>query len=88
MNILRLVNIEPDKDGDGVNEYEFFETVYISEYDELGVPCTLEGEYADRCGAEEAHLVNFDRRPGRTWEERIWQRSESHKSLPITVWGM
>ena len=50
MNILRLVNLEPDKDGDGVNEYEFFETVYVSAYDELGVPCTLEGEYADRCG--------------------------------------
>lgn len=50
MNILKLVNLEPDKDGDGVNEYEFFETVYVSAYDELGVPCTLEGEYADRCG--------------------------------------
>jgi branched-chain amino acid transport system substrate-binding protein len=51
MNILKLVNIEPDKDGDGVNEYAFFETVYVSEYNELGVPCTLEGEYADRCGS-------------------------------------
>ncbi len=50
MNILQLANLEPDKDGDGINEYEFFETVYVSEYDELGVPCTLEGNYADRCG--------------------------------------
>jgi len=50
MNILKLVNMEPDKDGDGVPEYEFFETVYVSAYDELGVPCTLEGDYADRCG--------------------------------------
>ena len=50
MNIVKLVNLEPDQDGDGVNEYEFFETVYVSEYDELGVPCTLEGDYADRCG--------------------------------------
>jgi branched-chain amino acid transport system substrate-binding protein len=50
MNILRLVNLEPDKDGDGVNEYEFFETVYVTKYDELGVPCTLTGEYAERCG--------------------------------------
>ena len=50
MNILKLVNLEPDKDGDGINEYEFFETVYVSKYDELGVPCTLEGDYADRCG--------------------------------------
>ena len=45
-------------------------------------------EYADRCGAEEAHLVIFDRRPGRTWDERIWQRSESYAGLSITVWGV
>jgi type II secretory pathway predicted ATPase ExeA len=45
-------------------------------------------EYSDRCGAEEAHLIIFDRRPGKTWEERIWQRVESHRGLPITVWGM
>ena len=50
MNILRLVNLEPDQDGDGVNEYKFFETVYVSKYDELGIPCTLVGDYADRCG--------------------------------------
>lgn len=50
MNILQLVNLNPDLDGDGINEYEFFETIYISEYDELGVPCTLAGDYADRCG--------------------------------------
>ena len=50
MNILRLVNLEPDLDGDGVPEYAFFETVDVTEYDALGVPCTLVGEYADRCG--------------------------------------
>ena len=50
MNILNLVNLEPDKDGDGLNEYEFFETVYVSAYDELGVPCTLIDPYVDRCG--------------------------------------
>jgi branched-chain amino acid transport system substrate-binding protein len=50
MNILKLVNLNPDLDGDGVNEYEFFETIYVSEFDELGVPCTLAGDYAARCG--------------------------------------
>ena len=45
-------------------------------------------EYADRCGAAEAHLVIFDRRADRSWDERIWQRSERHNELPITVWGM
>jgi branched-chain amino acid transport system substrate-binding protein len=49
MNILELVNINPDSDGDGVNDYKFFKTIYVSEFDELGVPCLLEGEYADRC---------------------------------------
>ncbi len=49
MNILRLVNLDPDLDDDEVPEYKFFETIYVSEYDELDVPCTLEGEYADRC---------------------------------------
>ncbi len=50
MNVLELVNINPDKDGDGIPEYEFFKTVYVSAFDELGVPCTLEGDYAARCG--------------------------------------
>jgi branched-chain amino acid transport system substrate-binding protein len=49
MNILKLVNINPDTDGDGVNDYKFFETIYVSEFDELGVPCLLEGDYAARC---------------------------------------
>ena len=50
MNILKLVNLDPDLNDDGIPEYQFFETVYVSEYDELGVPCTLTGEYASRCG--------------------------------------
>ncbi|MBN1935326.1 MAG: substrate-binding domain-containing protein [Anaerolineae bacterium] len=50
MNILKLVNLNPDLDGNGVSEYKFFETVYVSAYDELGVPCTLTGDYAARCG--------------------------------------
>jgi len=49
MNILKLVNVNPDSDGDGKNDYKFFETIYVSEYDELGIPCTLAGDYAARC---------------------------------------
>ena len=45
-------------------------------------------EYTDRCGAEAAHLVIFDRRPSKTWEERLWRRAESYRSLSIMVWGM
>ena len=45
-------------------------------------------KYTDRCGAEEAHLLIFDRRPGKSWDERIWQRTENYHDMPITVWGM
>ncbi len=45
-------------------------------------------EYADRCGAEEAHLIIFDRRPERAWEEKIFRREETHEGRVITVWGM
>ncbi len=51
MNILKLKTIDPGKDDQGRPTYAFFETVYVSKYDELGVPCTLEGEYASRCGS-------------------------------------
>lgn len=50
MNILKLVDIDPPKDDQGRPTYKFFETVYVSKYDELGVPCTLVGDYASRCG--------------------------------------
>ena len=50
MNILKLVNLDPDLDKDGINEYRFFETIYVSKFDELDVPCTLAGDYASRCG--------------------------------------
>ena len=44
--------------------------------------------YADSMGAEEAHLVIFDRRPTVPWEEKIWRREEAYQGHPITIWGM
>lgn len=44
--------------------------------------------YADTCGADEAHLVIFDRRPGRSWQERIYRRDESYQQRLITIWGV
>lgn len=44
-------------------------------------------EYAERCGAAEAHLLIFDRRPDKTWEERIWQRQIKEGRREIFVWG-
>jgi hypothetical protein len=44
--------------------------------------------YADRNGADEAHLILFDRRPKRSWDKRIWHRTEKHAGRQIGVWGM
>ena len=32
--------------------------------------------YMDRCGAESGHLVVFDTRPGRSWDQRLYRREE------------
>lgn len=45
-------------------------------------------EYADRCAADEAHLVIFDRRPHTPWDQKIFQRREVFQGRGITVWGM
>ncbi len=45
-------------------------------------------QYADACTADETHLIVFDRRENRTWEERIYRREEFCKGKSITVWGM
>lgn len=44
--------------------------------------------YADANAAEEAHLIIFDRTPGKPWSEKIWRRNEHFNTMPITVWGM
>ncbi len=45
-------------------------------------------EYMDRCGAEAGHLVIFDLRPGRSWDERLFRCEPPAGELPITVWGL
>ncbi|TSE26923.1 hypothetical protein Tsedi_00634 [Tepidimonas sediminis] len=49
---------------------------------------TQTAAYADQCGAQEAHLIVFDRRPGRSWEEKIFHRTETIGGRTIGVWGM
>ncbi len=44
--------------------------------------------YMDRCGAESGHLVVFDMRPDKSWEERVFRRDPGPGAPPITVWGM
>jgi len=45
-------------------------------------------QYLDRCGAEEGHLVIFDRSPDKSWEQKLFRRSETVRERTITVWGM
>lgn len=44
--------------------------------------------YMDMSHATEGHLVIFDRRPGRTWDEKIYQKEEVVNNKTITVWGL
>ena len=43
--------------------------------------------YRDRCAADEAHLLIFDR-SGRDWSEKVFRRSEQFQGVGIEVWGM
>ncbi len=45
-------------------------------------------EYMDRRGADEGHLVVFDRDSEKAWEEKIFKREKIYQGMPITVWGM
>ena len=46
-------------------------------------------EYMDRCDAEAGHLVVFDRREDRGWEEKVFHRSQvSESGVEIDIWGM
>jgi len=43
--------------------------------------------YVRRIGADEAHLVIFDRNSKRSWDEKIWRREEYFNGLRIDIWG-
>ena len=45
--------------------------------------------YMDRCNAEAGHLVVFDRRKGRSWDEKVFRESRTAESgAEVEVWGM
>ena len=45
--------------------------------------------YMDRCGAEAGHLVIFDRREDRRWEDKVFHdRGTSAGGAGIEIWGM
>ena len=46
-------------------------------------------EYMDRCAAEAGHLVIFDRRENRRWDDKVFHcRRSSASGVAIEVWGM
>lgn len=42
--------------------------------------------YTDLCGAESGHLVIFDMRAGKSWDERVFRLDPDKDGPPITVW--
>ncbi len=53
----------------------------------LAVGLEQTADYTRQVGADEAHLIIFNRNPGTSWDEKIWQRQEHFGSLPVGVWG-
>ncbi|GAB6161050.1 hypothetical protein JCM12298_02090 [Desulfothermus naphthae] len=45
-------------------------------------------EYMDRYGADEGHLVIFDKTKGKSWDEKIFERREKYTGKEIWIWGM
>jgi hypothetical protein len=45
-------------------------------------------EYMDTCGAEEGHLVIFDRDTETPWEDKIFRRDATYQGVGIKIWGM
>ena len=43
--------------------------------------------YADAFKADEAHLVIFNRDPDVSWDEKIWQHTETRGTRTLGVWG-
>ncbi|WP_232300337.1 hypothetical protein [Desulfonatronovibrio magnus] len=44
-------------------------------------------DYADRAGADEAHLIIFNRDRTVSWDEKIFRREETFNNRNIIVWG-
>ena len=44
-------------------------------------------DYADKCNADEAHLIIFDTTSGKMWDDKIYQRDEVINGRTIKIWG-
>jgi hypothetical protein len=45
-------------------------------------------EYMDKSGADEGHLIIFDKRAGVKWIDKVYKVEESCRGKRIKVWGM
>jgi hypothetical protein len=54
----------------------------------LGEGLEQTSDYMDRCGAEDGHLVIFDRDADKPWAEKVFHRREAYRGNQIGVWGM
>ena len=53
----------------------------------LGKGLEQTAAYMDLSGTGKGHLVLFDMRGGRSWEERVFREEHAHDGKRITVWG-
>ena len=44
-------------------------------------------DYASHWGADEAHLVIFNRNPKTSWDKKIWHQQQQVAAMQIHVWG-
>ncbi|AGX86687.1 AAA-like domain-containing protein [Candidatus Symbiobacter mobilis] len=44
--------------------------------------------YGDQCGADEAHLLLFDRNPHVPWEQKLYRSEHHHAGRAVMAWGM
>jgi len=61
---------------------------YASSEKTLHAGLTQTAAYADQCGATEAHLLIFDRRPHIAWDDRIRQHVHQTGNRQIISWWM
>ncbi len=63
--------------------------IFYSNLDKTIEQCVVQvGEYAEQCGAKEAHVIIFDRDVDKSWRDKIWhQEQHVYQGLAVGVWG-
>jgi hypothetical protein len=45
-------------------------------------------KYMDKCGTSKGHLVIFDRDENKTWDDKIFHKTDTYNGYSINIWGM